>query len=289
MVLTTLYADICDSVGLYERVGDQLAHDMVEESMRVMVSLTLQHEGRVIRTQGDGVMCTFATPGQALAAARAMQTSHSAQTVKIKVGFNHGQAIARNGDVYGDSVNLAARVTSFARSGEILTTENTVAMLPDEQREQAHLIDRTPVKGKRAPTGIYSLSRNIDPQAVTLIAQVRNDAAADTVAPLALRYGNQSLLLTGNEPTLVIGRDEDCGLIVQSTWVSRRHVSIERRRNQYLITDHSTNGTYVSAANTPLVFLKREATRLVGSGVLALGAPPGETPANTVRFEQPPS
>lgn len=288
-VLTTLFADICDSVGLYERVGDQRAHDMVEKSMHVMVSLTLRHGGCVIRTQGDGVLCTFATPDQAFAAAQEMQVSHTTGMVEIKIGFNHGPAIARDGDVYGDAVNLAARIMHLAQSGEILTTEDTVAMLPRSQREQAHLIDRTTMKGKRVATGIYSLSRNDDSQEMTLIEKVPSHSGVEPVAQLKLRYGNQSLLLSGSEPALVIGRGNDCGLLIPSTRVSRRHVSIEQKRDQFLITDHSTNGTYVMIANGPPVFLKRESTRLLGSGVLSLGASLEESSENLVQFEQIPS
>ncbi len=52
--LAILYADICDSVRLYERIGGTEAHRLVEASMGHMVSITKRLGGTVIRTQGDG-------------------------------------------------------------------------------------------------------------------------------------------------------------------------------------------------------------------------------------------
>ena len=127
--LAILYADICDSVRLYERLGDTEAHRLAERSMQTMVEITQRFGGTLIRTQGDGVMSTLPSAAAACYAARSMQQAHQSGPVGIGIGFNYGAVIQSDGDVYGDAVNLAARVSALARSGEILTTEETLGSL----------------------------------------------------------------------------------------------------------------------------------------------------------------
>ena len=70
--LAILYADICDSVRLYEHLGDAEAHRLAERSMQTMVEITQQYGGTLIRTQGDGVMSTLPSAKAACYAARSV-------------------------------------------------------------------------------------------------------------------------------------------------------------------------------------------------------------------------
>ena len=97
IALSILYADICDSVRLYERLGDAEAHFLAEKCMRKLADVTRKHGGTVIRTQGDGIMSTFSTAASAYSAAREMVDAHSVGPVSIRVGFNHGPVIQSGG------------------------------------------------------------------------------------------------------------------------------------------------------------------------------------------------
>jgi len=276
--LAILYADICDSVRLYERLGDAEAHRLAERSMHSMAEITQQYGGTLIRTQGDGVMSTLPSATAACYAARSMQQAHQNGPVGIRIGFNYGAVIESDGDVYGDAVNLAARVSALARSGEILTTEETLGNLAPEQRASMQLLDQTTVKGKSEQVRIYSLVNKTDGQATALFQLDSTQPNLSLQTTLTLRHGDRRIELQNPTPPLVMGRSPECQLVVDHNLVSRRHAVIEPRRDHFVISDQSTNGTFVETRHGEKFYLKRESARLVGSGHISLGkAPDDET------------
>jgi class 3 adenylate cyclase len=282
--LSILYADICDSVRLYEKVGDAEAHRLAENCMRRLADITGRHGGRVIRTQGDGVMSTFPSAVCACDAAQEMQEAHVSGPVFIKVGFNHGAVIPDAGDVYGDAVNLAARVIGLARAGEILTTQETVQHLKPEQRLSARMLDRTKVKGKSEPINIYALVNDEDTQA-TVFSTVRTFGQGDARRKaLGLEYRGRRLNPESLKSPLFMGRADECQLVVESDFASRMHAFIESKKDYFVLTDQSTNGTYLVSTEGERMYLKRESVRLPGSGVISLGIRPEDDDDNLIRF-----
>ncbi len=282
--LSILYADICDSVRLYEKAGDAEAHRLAENCMQTLCDITGRHGGTVIRTQGDGVMSTFPAATCACDAAREMQDAHVTGPVFIKIGFNHGAVIPNGGDVYGDAVNLAARVIGLARAGEILTTQETVNHLRPEQRLSARMLDRTTVKGKSEPVNIYSLVNEADTQATTISGSTSTGQRVDRRKTLSLEYGGQTLSLEGLAAPLFIGRAAQCQLVIDSRYASRKHAFIESKRDSFILTDQSTNGTYLMSSEGESMYLKRESVRLLGSGVISLGIRPEADEDNLIRY-----
>ncbi len=282
--LSILYADICDSVRLYEKVGDAEAHRLAGYCMRLLVEITGRHGGTVIRTQGDGVMSTFPTAVSACDAAHEMQDAHVSGPVFIKVGFNHGAVIPDAGDVYGDAVNLAARVIGLARAGEILTTQETVQKLSPEQRVSARMLDRTTVKGKSKPVNIYALVDDADTQATVFSTVWAPGQGGGRSQALGLEYRGRKLNLEGLKPPMFMGRGDQCQLVVESEFASRMHAFIESKKDYFVLTDQSTNGTYLVSAEGERMYLKRESVRLPGSGVISLGIRPEADDDNLVRF-----
>jgi len=85
-------------------------------------------------------------------------------------------------------------------------------------------------------------------------------------------------------PTLVMGRDERCDLVVKSYFASRRHAVIEMSRDRFVLTDQSSNGTFVVPESGHEIFLKRESLPLLGDGTISLGAAPSDDTSYTVAF-----
>src|SRR6202044_2097610 len=71
--LTFLFTDLKGSTALYERVGDLVAYDLVRQHFGVLYDIVGSETGAVVKTIGDAVMATFATPDRALAAALRMR------------------------------------------------------------------------------------------------------------------------------------------------------------------------------------------------------------------------
>jgi len=134
--LTFLFTDLKGSTELYERVGDLVAYDMVREHFRVLHEVVASHAGAVVKTIGDAVMATFATPDQAVAAALemrdAMRNLHARaeHDLVLKIGVHEGPCLAvmvnDRLDYFGQTVNIAARVQGLAVSRSIFATKTVV-------------------------------------------------------------------------------------------------------------------------------------------------------------------
>jgi len=133
--LTVLFSDLTGSTALYERVGDARAFAIVEAHFRAMERAITAHEGAIVKTMGDAVMATFASPAQAVQAAAEMvaanDAQHGALGLGVKLGVHPGACLAVRAndrlDFFGGTVNLAARLQAQARAGEVVVTEETAA------------------------------------------------------------------------------------------------------------------------------------------------------------------
>src|SRR5256886_6067 len=135
--LTFLFSDLKDSTELYERVGDLVAFDLVNEHFRLLQEIIASERGAVVKTIGDAVMATFETPDGAIAAAIRMREAMSDlgaerqhQSLRLKMGIHEGSclAVTLNGqqDYFGQTVNIASRVQGLAASRSIVVTESVV-------------------------------------------------------------------------------------------------------------------------------------------------------------------
>src|ERR671911_119614 len=113
-----LFADVSGSTKLYEAAGNAVAHAAVESCVNLMKQKTQASKGRVIKTIGDEVMSAFTCADDAADAAIEMQLAIAElppvgnTTLGIRIGFNYGPVVEREGDVFGDAVNLAARLAA---------------------------------------------------------------------------------------------------------------------------------------------------------------------------------
>ena len=135
--LTFLFSDLKGSTELYDRVGDLVAFDLVKEHFRVLNDIIASERGAVVKTIGDAVMATFATPDRAVAAAIRMREAmddlgeqRHQKDLLLKMGIHEGPCLAVSlndrQDYFGQTVNIASRVQALAASRSILVTEQVV-------------------------------------------------------------------------------------------------------------------------------------------------------------------
>ena len=136
--LTFLFTDLKGSTELYERVGDLAAFDLVRTHFRMLHEIVAAEAGAVVKTIGDAVMATFATPDRAIAAAlrmreamRKLNHDRNSGDLVLKIGVHEGPCLAvvlnDRQDYFGQTVNIAARVQALADSRSILATRPVVA------------------------------------------------------------------------------------------------------------------------------------------------------------------
>lgn len=172
--LAVLFADICGSTSLYDSIGDDLARHFTANCIKTMVSEISPYKGTLIKTIGDEIMCTFPNAQLALNAACAMQNAvkdsreNSKQPLSIRIGFHYGLVICEANDVFGDTVNVAARVAGIAKADQIMTTSAVYTELPAVLQNQTRQFKSTNLKGKQEQCEIYWVSWKQDNKAQPL-------------------------------------------------------------------------------------------------------------------------
>jgi adenylate cyclase len=269
-----LFADVSGSTKLYEAVGDAQAHAAVDLCVRLFSALTVQHGGRVVKTIGDEVMSVFPDAPPAASAARDIQLGmHDMAPVDkvrlgVRVGMHHGPLVEREGDVFGDTVNLAARLTEMASKGQIITSLETVERLAPVQKMDARRLYSIPVKGRDSEVEICELMWTDTDDATQVVA---SHAATDAGDALRLVYRTRVVVVGPERRSVVLGRDAATDLVVADRMASRAHCEIERRQDKFVLSDRSANGTYLSIDGDREIVLRREEALLRGHGFITLG------------------
>ena len=128
---TFLFTDLENSTQLWERAPDAMRTALAQHD-ELMHRVIEDHAGRVVKDTGDGVMAVFASPSEAIAGAfeaqRAMAAfAWPAETgqLKVRMGVHSGESHERDGDFFGRTLNLAARVMGIGHGGQILVSGAT--------------------------------------------------------------------------------------------------------------------------------------------------------------------
>jgi len=159
--VTILFTDIEDSTRYWDRHGDIKGRLMVDQHNRVVFPVIRQYRGRIVKTIGDSVMAFFKDPEMAVQASIGIQQAIDALRqqdkkfkMKIRIGVHTGNAIVEQKDVFGDAVNVAARVESFAKGDEILVSGATAKRISNKIYNLTRRSSFTP-KGKNRPMTVF--------------------------------------------------------------------------------------------------------------------------------------
>ena len=202
--------------------------------------------------------------------------------------MHYGEALWEAGDVFGDAVNVAARMAAQAKGEQIITTRSTIDLLEEGVREKTRWntrwTDRAAVKGKKEDIEIHEIIWQQEDVTQMIIPKMRRNMPKAPQTSLHLSYRGRALTVDHNRPGLVLGRSEACDLPVNEKLASRQHVRIELRRDKFFIIDQSTNGTHVKLDNAAAAFLRREEMAISANGQISLGKSFDQGPAEIVDF-----
>ena len=277
--LVTLFADIADSTGLYQRHGDRVALEAVEGCLAMMKQITGQFGGRVVKTIGDELMATFNCADDGFAAGCEMQwraaelSPVGPDLIAIRIAFHQGTALVQDGDVFGDSVNCAARLLGQAKGRQIVTSGRTVGRLREPFAAQTRKVNRVRLRGSGSEEDIYLVLWD-DSENVTMVGSgtlLRPEYPNRVV----LHYGGKEWILGPDCRCATLGRDESNDVTIASRRASRVHARIEWRGDKFVLVDQSTNGTHVVEEDGSETLLRMEEMILRGRGRVSFGAPAG--------------
>lgn len=172
-----LFADICGSTALYEKLGNEAALNIITHTLNILTQQVVAHKGTLIKTIGDEIMCSFPNVTLATQAACAMHHAVEAQRpggeepIYVRIGFHYGEVIRKGSDLFGDTVNVAARVASITRARQTLTTQAVIDALPSEFLDKVRPIMRAAFRGKQDSFGVFQILWEPDNSLLARIGQ----------------------------------------------------------------------------------------------------------------------
>lgn len=287
-----LIADVCGSTPLYERSGSTKALDIIAECLDRITAIAEAERGRVLRSKGDDILCTFEGADDAVRAASRMVEAQSNAAVDLHIGMDFGPVLEAREGIFGDTVNVAARMLAIAKPGEIITTEAVVERLSASERGRVRFLDNLTVKGKAGALGVYSVFKN-DSDVTYYVGddghrtvQFRTlERPENPKATVTLDFQAQSLVRDEGGDVLRIGRSRKADLVIDEPCVSREHALITVRRGRVLLTDLSSTGTWIAQEGGEPVLVKRDVVQLTARGVISPGLRPKEDAPTLIRYK----
>jgi len=274
-----MFADVAGSTAMYENLGDSVARERISKALNSLIAVCRRHKGTLVKTIGDEILVYFKDSDLALMAAQTIQETieddRSPETVglSIRIGLHYGPAILADNDIFGDTVNVAARVVAMTKARQILMTGSLADIINSaELKSRARPYDRIQIKGKEHTLDVYMLAWEEESEITNMATgNMTNPFKIEEDDSLLLTYRNETTRLDIDSDSISIGRGKTCDLIIKGDLISRFHASISVRRGKFILTDQSTNGTFVRTLDGQNIFLRQEDLTLFGSGVISLG------------------
>ena len=187
--VTVMFTDIKGSTTFFEIYGDIEGRLMLQKHHEMLFPLITKHRGRVIKTIGDAIMASFDEPVEAVRAAVEMQQrlfdynkskKEKKNQLHIRIGINTGEGLVEKSDIYGDVVNVAARVESLAAPDEILVSVSVYDRAGEIGDIQFQHTQETKIKGKEDSVKLY---RVVWAEQESRNGMIRSAEAAQKAAP----------------------------------------------------------------------------------------------------------
>ena len=265
------------STALYQRHGDGPALAAIESCLATLREVVQQFNGSSIKNIGDELMAVFPVAEDAFRAACEMQWRVSelsplgADQLAVRIGFHFGPALEQGGDVYGDSVNVAARLVALAKAGQIITSGRTVEVVGNPLAANTRRLNRMALKGMNVEETIFEALWQDSENVTVLMSGAVTETGA--VQRLLLRYAGQEYAVAKPRPRLTLGREPTNDVVISDPKASRVHARIELRRDKFVLIDQSTNGTFLTVEGDRETAVRMEEVLLRGRGMLSFGHP----------------
>jgi adenylate cyclase len=275
LLQTVLFADISRSSRLYEVLGDVAAKAIIETCLTRLTEIACQHQGQLVKIIGDEIMAIFPDADETVRAAFQMQenmTQYAAENqlrLGLRIGLNFGPIINENDDIFGGTVNAAARMVAFAQSGQIITNQSTVKMLSAPLQAQTRMLERIPSPGKTGRMSVYQIIW--ERRELTTARTYLDTKTTPLTTALQLQYQDQILQIKPDQSGFTIGRNIENDLMVCDDYTSRLHAQILVRKGKFILKDQSTNGTFIAFPDGSHAFVQREEYMLQNHGWIGLG------------------
>jgi adenylate cyclase len=151
------FLDLTGYTRLTEKRGDRAAAELAAHLTDIVHELARRHGGRPVKLLGDGVMFHFPDPAQAvLCGLELVEDIPRVGLPLARVGLHSGPVVFQNGDYFGRTVNIAARISDYARPGQVLVSEAVVTTVDGLQPVSFEPVGPVSLKGLTGPISLYA-------------------------------------------------------------------------------------------------------------------------------------
>lgn len=179
--IAVLFTDVVGSTKYFKTYGDIKGREMLRKHHRIAISIIEDYGGSLIKEVGDSVMVYFPDALNALKAAIKMQhqfstynnNAESQNKIHIRVGIHYGKVIVEEKDIYGDVVNVAAKLTNLADGDQIFISHEVYELTKEPSSAKFELVNFWNMKNVPAGLTIYRVdwenSPVLEPERVAIL------------------------------------------------------------------------------------------------------------------------
>ena len=160
-LVTVLFTDLVGSTKMTQERGDAGAQQVLRKHNEIVRNALAKYQGVEVKHTGDGIMARFSVTSNAVEGALSMQEAFASHNqtnpdlpVSVRVGINTGEPIQEEGDIFGTTVQLAARICDKGKSGHVMTS-NVVRELCAGRQIRFEDCGPFDLKGVEGPVNLY--------------------------------------------------------------------------------------------------------------------------------------
>jgi adenylate cyclase len=293
---TVLFADVAGSARLRDKLGAGEAQWAIDRCLKRMERSVEIFSGHLLKMVETELMAVFATADAAFQAAIEMKQRVddlppvSGIKLQIRVGFTLAPSVGGDNALDVEALKLAARLVGMAAPGQLLTSSLLHAGLSRPLQQATRDLGPASLGGAfpgvRAVEACAPATQAAAPPPSPSAARAVEEPQPKKSARLLLRYDNEVVILDDKRVSVSLGREVGNGIVVKSHRVSRNHARIDKRGDSFVLTDTSTNGSYLTEQGKPELPLRREECEIKGKGIISFAAPAASPEADCLEFEQ---
>ncbi|MEI7429921.1 MAG: FHA domain-containing protein [Betaproteobacteria bacterium] len=289
---TVLLAEVAGSAPLHEKLGSAEAQRAVDRCLKRMDRSVDASAGRLVKVHDNELKAVFSSADAAFQAAIDMKLRVadlppvSGFKLEVRVGFAFGPVSDVAGDMVGDAVQTAACLVAMAEPGQVLTSNHTYAVLSPNLQQATRDLGLASTAGKfPGLRAVEVFAPQITSSAEKILA-LSGEIESTLGTRLLLRYDGEVIIVDDRRSVIKLGRDADSDIVVKSHRVSRHHATLEKRGNNFVLIDKSTNGSFLTQQGKPELTVKRDECVIHGKGVISFAASAKSPEGDCVEFEQ---
>jgi hypothetical protein len=252
------------------------SHQVGQDFIAAAAETATRLKGSTIKSGPSSFTTRFTLADTAFSVAMKVLNTGLRQGLQARAGLHYGTTCDDHHRPYDSIASKADQTCNNAGPGELLLTGGTLPYLCDHFRDQCVRLQGNPSGNKAPESAIYACKKQAGEQ--TLLGyDMHVDDVSTEPRYLFLTQGDREFFVSPDSGKLLIGRAPDCHIVLQGNRCSRNHALIDAGKDNYVLLDQSTNGTYVENQYSEVLALSRQSTNLSGSGKLFFG---GKSPEN---------